>query len=94
MRIDEPAVDLAIASAIASSFLDRSLPEGSVVMGEVGLTGEIRAINHVESRVSEIVKMGFTRCVVPENNVRRMAAPEGVSLIGARTLSEAMDYLF
>ena len=94
VRIDEPAVDLAIVSAIASSFLDRSLPEGSVVMGEVGLTGEVRAINHVESRVSEIVKMGFTRCVVPENNVRRMTAPQGVSLIGARTLSEAMDYLF
>ncbi len=94
VRIDEPAVDLAIVSAIASSFLDRPLPEGSVVMGEVGLTGEVRAINHVESRVSEIVKMGFTRCVVPQNNVKRMAAPEGVSLIGARTLSEAMDYLF
>ena len=49
VRIDEPAVDLAIVSAIASSFLDRPLPEGSVVMGEVGLTGEVRAINHVES---------------------------------------------
>ncbi len=94
VRIDEPAVDLAIVSAIASSFLDRSVPERSVVLGEVGLTGEIRAVSHAEHRVSEIVKMGFVRCVLPENNLKRMSRPEGVSLVGVKSLSEAMDYLF
>ncbi len=94
VRIDEPAVDLAVVAAIASSFLDRPVPERSVVLGEVGLTGEIRAVSHAEHRVSEIVKMGFVRCVLPENNLKRMSRPDGVSLVGVKSLSEAMDYLF
>ncbi len=94
VKIDEPAVDLAIAAGIASAFLDRSIPAGSVLMGEIGLTGEIRAISHLETRVSEIIKMGFKRCVVPETNVRRMIKQEGITLIGVKTLGEAMDYLF
>jgi DNA repair protein RadA/Sms len=94
VKIDEPAVDLAIAAGIASAFLDRSIPGGTVVMGEIGLTGEIRAISHLETRVSEIIKMGFKRCIVPESNFKRMIIPEGIALIGVKTLGEAMEYLF
>ncbi len=94
VKIGEPAVDLAIASAITSSFLDKSIPEGTVLIGEVGLTGEIRAISHSETRVSEISKMGFIRCLVPESNLKRMTGNEGISLIGIKTLGEAIEYLF
>jgi DNA repair protein RadA/Sms len=94
VKIDEPAVDLAIAAGIASAFLDRPIPGESVVMGEIGLTGEIRAISHLETRVSEIIKMGFKRCIVPESNFKRMIIPEGIALIGVKTLGEAMEYLF
>jgi DNA repair protein RadA/Sms len=94
VKIDEPAVDLAIAAGIASAFLDRSIPGGSVVMGEIGLTGEIRAISHLETRLSEIIKMGFKRCIVPESNFKRMIIPGGIALIGVKTLGEAMEYLF
>ena len=94
VKIDEPAVDLAIAAGIASAFLDRPIPSGSVVMGEIGLTGEIRAISHLETRVSEIIKMGFKRCIVPESNLKRMMIPGGISIIGVKTLEEAMEYLF
>jgi DNA repair protein RadA/Sms len=94
VKIDEPAVDLAIASGIASAFLDRPIPNRSVVMGEIGLTGEIRAISHLETRVSEIIKMGFNRCIVPQSNLKRMIIPEGITLIGVKSLGEAMEYLF
>ena len=87
-------MDLGIVSAIASSYLDRSIPEGTVVMGEVGLTGEVRGISHVEARVGEIKKMGFSRVIVPENNLRQMTKKEGISVTGIKTVSEAMEILF
>ncbi len=94
VKIDEPAVDLAIAVGIASAFLDRPLPAGSVVMGEIGLTGEIRAISHLETRISETMKMGFKRCVVPQSSSKRMTYPENISVVGMKTLAEVMEYLF
>ena len=61
VKIDEPAVDTGIVSAIASSFLDRSILKGTIIFGEVGLTGEVRAIGHVKTRIAEAKKMGFTK---------------------------------
>lgn len=94
VKIDEPAVDLAITVGIASAFLDRSVPGGTVLMGEIGLTGEIRAISHLESRISESMKMGFKRCVVPETSLKRMTYQQNIALVGVKTLAEAMEYLF
>lgn len=94
VKIDEPAIDLGIAVGVASAFLDRSLPAGSVVIGEIGLTGEIRAISHLETRISETMKMGFKRCIVPESSLKRMTSPEGIAIIGVKSLAEAMEYLF
>jgi len=94
VKIYEPSVDMGIIAAIASSYLDVSIPEGTVVMGEVGLTGEVRAISHVEARVGEIKKMGFTRCIIPENNLKRMTRIEGIEVIGIKTVAEAMEILF
>lgn len=94
VRVDEPAVDMGIIAAVASSLLDRAVPEGHIVMGEVGLTGEVRAIGQVEARVAEIRKMGFTRCLLPESNVRRMTRVDGIEVIGIRTVGQAVETLF
>ena len=94
VKVDEPAVDLGIVSAIASSFLDKHIQEGTVVLGEVGLTGEVRAIGQVEARVGESKKMGFTRCIVPESNLKRVMNVTGIELIGARSVSDAVEALF
>jgi DNA repair protein RadA/Sms len=94
VRVDEPAVDMGIIAAIASSFLDRPVSEGSVVLGEVGLTGEVRAISHAETRVMEIKKMGFKRCLLPESNLKRMAGIGNIELAGVKSISEAIELLF
>ena len=94
VKVDEPAVDMGIIAAVASSFLDRPVLEGSVVLGEVGLTGEVRAISHAETRVMEIKKMGFKRCLVPESNLKRMAGIDDIELAGIKNISEAMELLF
>jgi DNA repair protein RadA/Sms len=94
VKIDEPAVDMGIVSAIASSFLDRPIHKGTLIFGEVGLTGEIRGIGHVEIRVAEAKKMGFDRCLVPQSNLKRMTKIKGIELIGVKTVSEAIENLF
>jgi len=94
VKVDEPAVDLGIVSAIASSFLDKPIQEGTVVLGEVGLTGEVRAIGQVEVRVGESRKMGFSRCIVPESNLKRLKNVSGIELVGARSVSDAVEALF
>ncbi len=94
VKVDEPAVDMGIISAIASSFLDKPIPEGNVILGEVGLTGEVRAISHPETRVSEIKKMGFTKCFVPASNLKRMTAVKDFELVGINTVLEGIEALF
>ncbi|MDX9785374.1 MAG: DNA repair protein RadA [Desulfobacterales bacterium] len=95
VKIVEPAVDMGVVAAVASSFFDRPVQEATVVMGEVGLTGEIRAISHIETRVAEIKKMGFTRCLIPRGNLIRMSSSiDGIELIGISHVSEAVEALF
>jgi len=94
IKVDEPAVDLGIVSAIASSFLDKPIQGVTVVLGEVGLTGEVRAIGQIEARVGESKKMGFTRCIVPESNLKRVRNVMGIELIGVRSVSDAVEALF
>jgi DNA repair protein RadA/Sms len=94
VRINEPAVDLGIIAAVASSFLDRPIKAGTVVLGEVGLTGEVRAINHIETRVAEVKKMGFENCVLPYSNLKRMQDEKRLSVTGVKTIAEAIEALF
>jgi DNA repair protein RadA/Sms len=93
-KVGDPAVDLAVVAAIASSFLDKPIPENTVVLGEVGLTGEVRAIGQIDNRIAEISKMGFTRCLVPRSNVKRVPKKEGIGIIGVKTVEEAVEELF
>jgi DNA repair protein RadA/Sms len=94
VKVGEPAVDLAIVTAIGSSFLDKQVPDNTVVLGEVGLTGEVRAIGQVDTRIAESKKMGFKRCVVPESNINRIPKIEGIEIAGVKKVSDAMDELF
>jgi len=93
VKIYEPAVDLAVVAAIASSFLDRPIDETTLVLGEVGLAGEVRGIGNLETRIAEATKMGFTRCVVPERNRKR---PTGghMQVIGVGGVAGAIETLF
>jgi DNA repair protein RadA/Sms len=94
VKVDEPALDLAIVSVIASSFFDKPVPDRTVVLGEIGLTGEVRAINRVEPRVHEANKMGFERCFLPLNNVNNLKRMDSMELIGINTVSQLVDLLF
>jgi len=87
----EPAADLGVAAAIASSFRNRPVPAHTAVFGEVGLGGEIRGVSQAALRVREAAQMGFTRCLLPARNVP--APVEGVELVGVETLSEALEKL-
>ncbi len=90
VKIDEPAVDLGIAVSLASSFKDRPVESGLVVMGEIGLTGEIRSITGVDRRVSEAKQLGFTQCLVPSPDAN-LARIKGIKVEGVRTVADAID---
>ncbi|HUI44681.1 MAG TPA: DNA repair protein RadA [Nitrospirota bacterium] len=97
LAIDEPAVDLGVIAAVASSFREKPINAQTVVMGEVGLAGEVRAISQAEARLKDAAKLGFTRCVLPQLNVDKLeksAAPGKMDLMGVRTVDEAMERLF
>jgi DNA repair protein RadA/Sms len=91
LEVHEPAVDLGIAAAIASSFRNRPLPSDTVVFGEVGLAGEVRGAGQAALRVREAAQLGFARCVLPDRNT--VAQSDGIELIGVRTLEEALERL-
>jgi DNA repair protein RadA/Sms len=94
VKIDEPAVDLGVLAAMASSFLDKPVAHHTLVLGEVGLAGEVRAISNLEIRLMEAHKMGFKRCLAPASNIKRVSAPEGIELIGVTNVEQAMETLF
>jgi DNA repair protein RadA/Sms len=94
VKVDEPAVDLGIVSAIASSFLDRPIQVGTAVLGEVGLTGEVRAVSQVGIRVAETKKMGFNRCIIPRSCLKRMTPAKDMALVGVNTITDMMEVLF
>ena len=91
IRLNEPVADLGIIAAIASSFRDKEIDEGTVVMGEVGLAGEVRAVNFVEKRVNEAAKLGFKRCIIPANNLNRLGDRSGIEVLGVSNVNEMLD---
>jgi DNA repair protein RadA/Sms len=93
MRITEPALDLAIITAIISSFRNITILSNTILFGEVGLTGEIRAVNMADQRVAEAAKMGFEVCILPQANMGKIKAPEGIRLIGVKNIGEVMEYI-
>ena len=95
LRISEPAADLAVALAIASSFRNMPVDNRAVVMGEVGLTGEVRMISRIEARVQEAANLGFQRFIIPAGNAANYKSRrDGLEIIGVRSVSEAMEAVF
>jgi DNA repair protein RadA/Sms len=92
LQIKEPAADLAVALAIASSVRDRPIYADVAVIGEVGLSGELRAVSQLEARLGEARKLGFKRCIIPRSPRRRsFNLPDGLEAITCRSLGEALD---
>ncbi len=91
IRIDEPALDLGVICALASSLMEKPIPSATVVCGEVGLAGEVRAIGHVDVRVKEAERLGFTRFVLPSSNRERITWTPKIELVGVATLQEFLE---
>lgn len=94
IKLDEPAVDLGILASITSNFLDRPIEPKTVIFGEVGLAGEVRAINQVEPRVREAQKLGFKRCILPKDNIKGLKKIGDMRLEGVSIIKEAIDKFF
>lgn len=92
MKITEPALDLAIVAVILSSYRNRALPGRMLIFGEVGLTGEVRAVTMAEQRVAEAAKMGFDSCILPQVN-KKVISVKGIRLIGISNIKELLEYI-
>lgn len=95
LRLDEPAADLAVAMALVSSLKDSVISEHALAFGEIGLAGELRAVNHAQARVAEAARLGFLRCVLPYHNMKTISNVEklGIELVGVRNIREAFEAL-
>ena len=93
IKITEPAIDLGIVMAIVSSFKNRAVDDKMLVFGEVGLSGEVRAVSMAQQRVAEAAKLGFTACVVPEVCAQKLKSVEGMKMIGVRSVRDAIDLI-
>jgi DNA repair protein RadA/Sms len=91
LRVSEPAADLAVATAIASNFRNKPVAADVVLIGEVGLSGELRSVGQIEARLNEASKLGFMRCVLPRSLQRAVVDKAPLELLAARSLAEAVD---
>ena len=90
IRMNEPAIDLGIVMAIVSSFRNRPIDEKTIVFGEVGLSGEVRAVNMPEQRVAEAKKLGFETCILPEVSLKMVKGIKGIKLVGVKNIGDAV----
>ncbi len=94
LTLDDPAADLACVAALASSFRDRALDARTLVLGEVGLAGEVRAVVQADARIAEAARLGFARAVVPAGNARHAEIPPGLEIDSVETVAETLERLF
>lgn len=91
LRLDEPAADLPVVLAVASSYRDRPIPGDLCAIGEVGLTGEIRAVLHLNQRLQEASRLGFKQCIIPKNGTDKLEIPQGLQVMRVRNIREAIE---
>ena len=91
LRLDEPGADLPVVLAVASSYLDQPIPDDLVAIGEVGLTGEIRSVSHMNQRLAEVVRLGFKKCIIPNNTSEKLEIPNGLTVYRVRNIREAIE---
>lgn len=93
LNLNEPAADLPVILAVASSCREIVFDSGTAAIGEVGLTGEIRAVSSLSQRLSEVHRLGFTRCLIPKMGTEQLEAPEGLQLVRVRNIREAIEFV-
>ena len=94
IRLDEPSADLSIAMALISGITDRVIPDDLIAFGEIGLSGEVRAVSHIEYRVKEAVRLGFTKIVLPQKNITSsLKTPENVELLGVSNIYQVLLHM-
>ena len=91
LRLDEPAADLPVVLAVASSYRDAVVADDLVAIGEVGLTGEIRSVSHMNQRLSEVARLGFKKCIVPKGGAEKLDIPVGLTVYRVRNIREAIE---
>ncbi|HFI0408628.1 TPA: DNA repair protein RadA [Streptococcus suis] len=94
VKLDEPAIDLAVAVALASSYKDKPTNPQECFIGEIGLTGEIRRVNRIEQRINEAAKLGFTKVFAPKNSLTGIKVPKEITVIGVTTIGEVLQKVF
>ena len=90
-KLDEPGADLPVALALASSYRDAPIADDLVAIGEVGLTGEIRSVSHMNQRLGEVSRLGFTKCIIPRGGSEKLDIPNGLTVYRVRNLREAIE---
>lgn len=91
LRLDEPGADLPVVLAVASSYRDQAIEDDLVAVGEVGLTGEIRAVSHMNQRLGEIARLGFKKCIIPKGGSEKLEIPNGLEVYRVRNIREAIE---
>ena len=91
LRLDEPGADLPVVVAVASSYRDQPVADDLVAIGEVGLTGEIRSVSHMNQRLGEVARLGFKRCIIPRTGAEKLEIPKGLTIYKVRNLREAIE---
>lgn len=91
LRLDEPGADLPVVLAVASSYRDSPVPDDLVAIGEIGLTGEIRAVSHMNQRLGEVARLGFQRCIIPKFGSDKLEIPAGLTVYRVKNLREAIE---
>ncbi len=91
LRLDEPGADLPVVLAVASSYRERPIADDLVAIGEVGLTGEIRSVSHMNQRLGEVARLGFKKCIIPKNGVDKLEIPKGLTVYAVRNIREAIE---
>ena len=91
LRLDEPGADLPVVLAVASSYRDTPIADDLVAIGEVGLTGEIRSVSHMNQRLAEAARLGFKKCIIPKGGAEKLDIPQGITVYRVRNLREAIE---
>ena len=91
LQIDEPGADLAVVLAIASSYLDKPIPDDMAVIGEVGLTGEIRSVSHINQRLAEVARLGFKSCIIPDSISNKLIIPSNLTVYKVKNIRDAVN---
>ena len=91
LRLDEPGADLPVVLAVASSYREQPIADDLVAIGEVGLTGEIRSVSHLNQRLAEVARLGFKKCIIPRGGSEKLEIPQGLDVYRVRNLREAIE---